>query len=89
MESRQPMPINDRLNQQYPPEAAVPYNGSKGDTDSGEGATSLPPGAESLVRFVEILSNWRRERGNKRVMEGCDLPYAGVLDEDSQAQLLL
>jgi hypothetical protein len=23
MESRQPMPINDRLNQQYPPETAI------------------------------------------------------------------
>jgi hypothetical protein len=81
--------FNGRVFQHNPPVAAVPYNGLKGDKDSGGGATSLPPGAESLVRFVEVLSNWRRERGNKRVMEGCDLPCAGVLDEDSQAQLLL
>lgn len=39
--------------------------------------------------FHEVLSNRRRERRDHRIVERCDLPTAGVLDEYAQAQLLM
>ena len=36
-------------------------------------------------RTTELSSNGRREGGDHRIVEGCDLPYAGILDEDAQA----
>ena len=75
------MPVNGS----FAPEAARPHNDAIGDTHIGGDATSRPPAAESLVPFDEVLSNWRREGGDQRIMEGCYLPYSGVLDEDAQA----
>jgi hypothetical protein len=59
-------------NVRFAPEAAVPKSRDR-------------RGAKSLVPFDDALSNWRRKRGDQRVVEGCDLPYAVILDEDAQA----
>ena len=36
-------------------------------------------------RPAELSSRSRRERGDQRIVEGCNLPYSSVFDEDAQA----
>ena len=61
------------------------HNDARGDTHIGGGAPTDHQERNPLVPFDEVLSNWRREGGDKCIMESCYLPYAGVLDEDAQA----
>ena len=71
-----------------------PVSGVKQKSDFGAARAASGPGADiagalhqplAVESHVEI-SFWRwRERGDHRVVEGRDLPHAGVLDEDAQA----